>query len=53
MRFANTVEFKNKTNKILREVMEGKPVIITLLPFAANLLLLYPLSVRKILRILY
>ena len=29
MRFANTVELKNKTNKILREVMKGKPVIIT------------------------
>jgi prevent-host-death family protein len=30
MRFVNTVELKNKTNKILREVMKGKPVIITL-----------------------
>jgi prevent-host-death family protein len=29
MRVANTVELKNKTNKILREVMEGSPVIIT------------------------
>ncbi len=29
MRVANTVELKNKTNKILREVMEGNPVIIT------------------------
>jgi prevent-host-death family protein len=29
MRFANTVELKNKTNKILKEVMEGSPVIIT------------------------
>ena len=29
MRVANTVELKNKTNKILKEVMEGKPVIIT------------------------
>ena len=29
MRFANTVELKNKTNKILKEVMEGNPVIIT------------------------
>jgi prevent-host-death family protein len=29
MRVANTVELKNKTNKILREVMDGSPVIIT------------------------
>ena len=29
MRFANTVELKNKTNEILKEVMKGKPVIIT------------------------
>ncbi len=29
MRVANTVELKNKTNKILREVMESSPVIIT------------------------
>ena len=29
MRVANTVELKNKTNKILREVMKGNPVIIT------------------------
>lgn len=29
MRVANTVELKNKTNKILREVMKGSPVIIT------------------------
>jgi prevent-host-death family protein len=29
MRFANTAELKNKTNKILKEVMEGSPVIIT------------------------
>ena len=29
MRFANTVELKNKTNAILREVTKGKPVIIT------------------------
>ena len=29
MRVTNTVELKNKTNKILREVMKGNPVIIT------------------------
>jgi prevent-host-death family protein len=29
MRVVNTVELKNKTNKILREVMKGNPVIIT------------------------
>lgn len=29
MRVANTVELKNATNKILREVMKGTPVIIT------------------------
>ena len=29
MRVANTVELKNKTNKILKEVMKGNPVIIT------------------------
>jgi len=29
MRFANTVELKNKTNKLLREVMKGDPIIIT------------------------
>jgi prevent-host-death family protein len=29
MRVANTVELKNKTNKILKEVMKGRPVIIT------------------------
>ncbi|MBI4700397.1 MAG: type II toxin-antitoxin system prevent-host-death family antitoxin [Deltaproteobacteria bacterium] len=29
MRVANTVELKNKTNEILREVGKGRPVIIT------------------------
>jgi len=29
MKVANTVDLKNKTNKILREVMKGQPVIIT------------------------
>jgi prevent-host-death family protein len=29
MRVANTVELKNKTNKILKEVVKGNPVIIT------------------------
>jgi prevent-host-death family protein len=29
MRVANTVELKNKTNKLLREVMKGNPIIIT------------------------
>ncbi len=29
MRVANTVELKNKTNKLLREVMKGHPLIIT------------------------
>ena len=29
MRVANTVELKNKTNKLLREVMKGNPLIIT------------------------
>jgi len=29
MRVANTVELKNKTNKILKEVIQGRPVIIT------------------------
>jgi prevent-host-death family protein len=29
MRVANTVELKNKTNKLLREVMKGNPVIVT------------------------
>jgi prevent-host-death family protein len=29
MRVTNTVELKNKTNQILREVMKGSPVIIT------------------------
>ena len=29
MRVANTVELKNKTNEILKEVMKGSPVIIT------------------------
>ncbi len=29
MRFANTVELKNRTNEILGEVMKGRPVIIT------------------------
>ncbi len=29
MRVADTVELKNKTNKILREVMKGSPIIIT------------------------
>jgi antitoxin (DNA-binding transcriptional repressor) of toxin-antitoxin stability system len=29
MKVANTVELKNKTNRILREVMKGEPVIIT------------------------
>lgn len=29
MKFANTVELKNKTNELLRRVMKGEPVIIT------------------------
>ena len=29
MKVANTVELKNKTNELLREVVKGKPVIIT------------------------
>ena len=29
MRFANTVDLKNRTNAILREVMKGNPVVIT------------------------
>jgi prevent-host-death family protein len=29
MRVANTVELKNKTNKLLKEVMKGNPLIIT------------------------
>ena len=29
MRVANTVELKNKTTEILKEVMKGSPVIIT------------------------
>ena len=30
MKVANTVELKNKTNRLLRDVMNGEPVIITL-----------------------
>lgn len=30
MKVANTVELKNKTNQLLRYVMNGEPVIITL-----------------------
>ena len=29
MKVANTVELKNKTNELLREVMKGHPLIIT------------------------
>jgi prevent-host-death family protein len=29
MKVANTVELKNKTNELLRRVMNGEPVIIT------------------------
>ena len=29
MLVANTVELKNKTNKLLKEVMKGNPLIIT------------------------
>jgi prevent-host-death family protein len=29
MRVANTVDLKNKTNQLLREVMKGNPLIIT------------------------
>ena len=29
MKVANTVELKNKTNRLLHEVMRGNPVIIT------------------------
>ena len=29
MKVANTVDLKNKTNKLLREVMKGEPIIIT------------------------
>ena len=29
MRVTNTVELKNKTNAIIRDVMKGNPVIIT------------------------
>ena len=30
MKVANTVELKNRTNELLRHVMRGEPVIITL-----------------------
>lgn len=30
MQVANTVELKNQTNRLLREVLRGEPVIITL-----------------------
>jgi prevent-host-death family protein len=30
MKVANTVELKNKTNQLLRHVMSGEPIIITL-----------------------
>jgi antitoxin (DNA-binding transcriptional repressor) of toxin-antitoxin stability system len=30
MKMANTVELKNKTNELLRTVISGEPVIITL-----------------------
>lgn len=30
MKMANTVELKNKTNELLRRVVAGEPVIITL-----------------------
>lgn len=44
MKVANTVELKNKTNELLREVMKGNPLIITyrgkpaasLLPLTSN-----------------
>jgi len=29
MKVANTVELKNRTNKLLRQVMQGEPVIVT------------------------
>lgn len=29
MKVANTVDLKNKTNKLLRQAMNGEPVIIT------------------------
>jgi antitoxin (DNA-binding transcriptional repressor) of toxin-antitoxin stability system len=29
MKVANTVELKNKTNELLRDVVKGEPVIIT------------------------
>lgn len=29
MKVVNTLELKNKTNKLLREVMKGNPLIIT------------------------
>jgi antitoxin (DNA-binding transcriptional repressor) of toxin-antitoxin stability system len=29
MKVANTVELKNKTNQLLRDVVKGEPVIIT------------------------
>jgi prevent-host-death family protein len=29
MKVANTVELKNKTNALLRQVMKGEPVIVT------------------------
>lgn len=29
MKVANTVELKNKTNELLRQVMKGEPIIIT------------------------
>lgn len=29
MKVANTVDLKNKTNELLREVMKGNPLIIT------------------------
>ncbi len=29
MRVANTVDLKNRTNELLRQVMKGEPVIVT------------------------
>ena len=29
MKVANTVDLKNKTNKLLKQVMNGEPVIVT------------------------
>ena len=29
MKVANTVELKNRTNRLLRQVMQGEPVIVT------------------------